>query len=272
MKRRDFVSSAALASAALVIRPATVIRRRLGPIHYEIHGNPNGKPLFLGFPIFASYGDIFGAEAAPVLSGFLDRLTDRYRVLVVDYPNVGKTYTPPPGEMTADRVCADLLAVTTEAGFERFAYWGYAWGASVGLQLASRTDRLSALVIGGWTPLGGQYAEMLAAAEASVPNPSPGSMKVLRDKNQYTQWVTFYQSVLNWPEAGSVARIKCPRMAFAGAESNAIVHYSATLRARRKELEDMGWYVTEIPGRGHDVGLDPAAVVPVVRAFLDQAL
>jgi pimeloyl-ACP methyl ester carboxylesterase len=278
MERRAFVSGAAFASAGAAIGAgvtgglASRWRRGGGPIHYELHGNPTGPKLFLAFPIFASYGEIFGAGAAPVLSGFLDRLTDRYRVMVVDYPNVGKTFVPAPGEMTADRVAADLLGVASEAGFDRFAYWGYAWGAAVGLQIASRTDRLTALVCGGWTPLGGQYAEMLAAARASVPNPSPSSMKVLRDQSQYTQWVTFYSSVLEWPEAESVARIRCPRMAFAGAESNAIVPYAATLRARKKELEAMGWYVTEIPGRGHDVGLDPAAVVPVVREFLDKAI
>lgn len=50
------------------------------------------------------------------------------------------------------------------------------------------------------------------------------------------------------------------------------VSYGATNRARRKELESLGWQVAEIPGKGHGVGLDPAAVVQVVREFLDKTM
>jgi len=272
--RREFLGRSVLLGLAGIglarLRPEAW--GRAGPVYYEIFGNPDGPKLLLGFPMFASYPEIFPGEASKTLAGFLDRLTDRYRVLVVDYPNIGKTFVPPPGEMTADRVVGDLLGAATDAGFDRFAWWGYAWGAAVGLQIASRTDRLTALVCGGWSPLGGDYRAMLDAATASLPNPSAGSMRVLRDKAQYAQWVTFYRSVLDWPEARAVARFSCPRMAFAGAESNAIVHYSETLRQRKAELETMGWYVTEIAGRGHDVGLDPEAVVPPVRSWLDRVL
>ena len=34
----------------------------------------------------ASHAEIFGAAGAAVLRGYLDRLSDRYRVLLVDYP------------------------------------------------------------------------------------------------------------------------------------------------------------------------------------------
>ncbi len=154
MKRRDFMRNAAMTAAGITVLPSQKAEGRSAQkqgagsnkIHYEVHGNPRGKPLFLGFPMMASYGDIFGKDNAKVLSGFLERLTDRYRVLVADYPNIGMSHTPPAAEMTADRVCADLLSVASEAGFDRFAYWGYSWGGGVGILLASRSDRVSALV------------------------------------------------------------------------------------------------------------------------------
>jgi pimeloyl-ACP methyl ester carboxylesterase len=59
----------------------------------------------------------------------------------------------------------DILAVADAAGVDRFAWFGFSFGSVVGLQLASRTNRLSALVCGGWPPLGGQYAETLVYAE-----------------------------------------------------------------------------------------------------------
>ncbi len=242
-------------------------------IHFEVHGK--GVPLFLGFPLMASQGEIFGEEGAAVLRGYLDRLTERYRVLVADYPSIGRSGSIPTAELTADRVCADLLRVADAAGFDRFAFWGFSWGGAAGLQLASRTDRLSALVCGGWPPLGGPYAEILQASREAAANPPAGVMAVLREPAQYAQWVTFYESVLNWPEAEAVARIACPRMAYAGSEGDPTaghevpISIASTIRDRRGELEAMGWCVTEIPGRDHSVCLDPATVVPLVRDFLD---
>lgn len=243
-------------------------------VYYELHGSEHGVPLFLGFPIVASHVEVFGKESAATLRGFLGRLTDRYRVLLVDYPSIGKSPSIPPDELTADRVCADHLSVADAAGFHRFIWWGYSWGGQVGLQLSSRTDRLSALVVGGWSPLGGPYAEILRASLVSVKNVPASAMVVLRQPEQYAQWVTYNQSVQDWPEAQAVARIQCPRMAYAGAEAEAEssgvdIPYKSRLCERRSELEAMGWRVELIAGRGHHVGLEPEIVVPIVREFLD---
>jgi pimeloyl-ACP methyl ester carboxylesterase len=241
-------------------------------IHIAVHGD--GVPLLLGFPIMASHGEIFGEAGAAVLRGYLDRLTDRYRVLLVDYPSIGRSGSIPPNELTADRVCADLLRAADMAGFDRFAYWAHSWGGAVGLQLATRTDRLTALVCSGWPPLGGPYPEVLEGARRQLASPPAYAMAVLRDASQYAQWVTFYESVLAWPEAAAVARIGCPRLAIAGSlgDSDAggvDIPIVSRTRAYRSELEAMGWCVREIEDRDHSVCLDPEAVVPAVRAFLD---
>jgi pimeloyl-ACP methyl ester carboxylesterase len=244
-------------------------------IHFEIHGD--GTPLLLGFPMMASHAETFGQEGAAVLRDYLERLTDRYRVLLVDYPSIGKSDTIPPGELTADRVCADLLAVAASAGFDGFAYWGHSWGGAVGLQLASRTERLSALVCSGWPPLGGPYAEVLQGARLQVANPPAYAMAVLRDPGQYAQWVTFYESIEGWTEADAVARLACPRLAVFGSAGDSdaggvAIPIASRIRAHRAELEGMGWTVREIPDRDHSMCLDPAAIVPVVREFLDAVV
>ena len=242
------------------------------PIYFEVHGD--GVPLLLGFPIMASHAEIFGESGGEVVRGYLDRLTDRYRVLLIDYPSIGKSGSIPPAEFTADRVCADLLAVAGAARFERFAYWGHSWGGAVGLQLASRTDRLSALVCSGWPPLDGPYPEVLRGARLQVANPPAYAMAVLRDASQYAQWVTFNESVEHWPEAEAVARITCPRLVVAGSAGDSDaggvdIPIATRIRARRADLEGLGWTVRLIPDRDHSVCLDPAAVEPVVREFLD---
>lgn len=245
-------------------------------IHFEVHGE--GVPLFLGFPLMASQAEIFGEAGAAVLRGYLDRLTDRYRVLVADYPSIGRSGSIPTAELTADRVCSDLLRVADAAGFDRFAFWGFSWGGAAGLQLACRTDRLTALVCGGWPPLGAPYAEALEASREALADPPAASLVVLREPAQYAQWVVFYESLRGWREADAVARIACPRLAYAGSEGDPTAGHdvplsiASTIRARRPELEALGWHVKEIPGRDHSVCLDPDTVVPLVREFLDAVV
>jgi pimeloyl-ACP methyl ester carboxylesterase len=244
-------------------------------VYYEVQGR--GRPLLIGLPLMASFTQLFGPEMQGVLDGYLDRLTDRYRVLRVDYPGIGGSRDMAPEDLTADRVCADLLAVATAAGFDRFAYWGYSWGAAVGLQLAARTDRLSALVLGGWPPLGAPYEGILRATRLKQPEPEASSLKVLRSKDQYRQWATYYGSMLDWPEAASVARIRIPKLVYFGGEGDLVeagipIRIASIIREHRAALEQQGWTVHEVPHQGHGVCMAPDLFVPPVRAFLDEAL
>ncbi|AKT41297.1 hypothetical protein [Chondromyces crocatus] len=45
-----------------------------------------------------------------------------------------------------------------------------------------------------------------------------------------------------------------------------------TIRERRRELQQLGWEVIELPDRDHGVFTDPTTIVPVVRSFLDSRL
>lgn len=218
--------------------------------HYEVHGD-GGIPLILGYPVMASATAVDPARA--VLKGYLACLTDRYRVLVMDYPPADTD------EFTAQRVCDDMLAVADAAGFHRFIWWGFSWGGLVGLQLASRTDRVAALICGGWPPLDGPFKEMLRIVQA----------------RRAQRFVSFYESVQNWPEAEAIARIHCPRMTFAGSADDLVLdgvelQLAARLRGKRSQLEQQGWHVVEIEGRDHSVYTDPATLVPAVREFLDR--
>jgi hypothetical protein len=56
-------------------------------VFYAPHGQ--GRPLMIGLALMALHTALFGAESATMLRGYLDRLTDRYRVIVIDYPSIG---------------------------------------------------------------------------------------------------------------------------------------------------------------------------------------
>ncbi len=191
-------------------------------------------------------------------SGYYDRLTGRYRVVVMADTDIGS--------LTADRLCADILAVADAAGVDRFAWFGFSFGSVVGLQLASRTDRLSALVCGGWPPLGGQYGETLAYIEAETA------------QGRATSGLNFYRSIRGWPEREAVTKITCPRLAFAGNTEEFAAGAATSIRIgplvaeHRPELERMGWTVQLIDGFGHELGGRPDVIVPILRRFLDPIL
>ncbi|WP_214416765.1 alpha/beta fold hydrolase [Sphaerisporangium fuscum] len=182
----------------------------------------------------------------------IEGLRDDFRVVAFHYEG-HVLADPKPDTLTAANVAADMLAVADAAGAERFAYYGYSWLALSGLQLALRTDRLSALVMGGYPPLGGPYAEMLkvtmATYEMSVSPDKPAeeagkagdaagqgaewswtasedgtepgapdwdAVEVTMSESQTKQFVTLYRSLEGFDDRAVQDRLTCPRLCFAG--------------------------------------------------------
>ncbi|MEG3153638.1 alpha/beta fold hydrolase [Sphingomonas sp. RB1R13] len=245
-------------------------------VYYEVHGS--GVPLVTGLPWFASQRDMLGDAAADARDAFLAALSDRYAILVMDYPGNGQSRDIVPDDLSADRVAQDLLSVASHAGFDRFAYHGYSWSAAAGLQLAARTPRLTALAIGGWPPLDAPYPAIWAAVCERIGSVDSGAMRVLRSADQYRQWDAFYRSFVgHWDERASVEAIKCPRLVYFGGNGDLVeeghaVSIASTIRKTRSELEQLGWRVSEIAGEGHEVGINAELVIPLLRPFLDEAL
>lgn len=233
-------------------------------MYYEVYGS--GIPLFLA-PYFATC-------QAPCLQGYVDALSDRYRVLVIDFPGEGGSAAIVPTDFTAARICKVMLSVADAAGFDRFVWCGYSWGAVVGLQIASGFDRLAALVCGGWPPLGGEYSKMLRGARALVREPPSEGPYAGFDAAPFA---TYYESIQSWPEAEAMSKISCPRLVLFGSEDATsigveTVQIASTIRERADDLRRLGWRVSEIAGRDHTLFADPAVVVPVIREFLDAAV
>ena len=158
-------------------------------------------------------------------------LSDAFRVVAFDYEGQVQG-TPKPETLTPTNVANDLLAVADAVGADRFAYYGYSWLAVIGLQLAIRTDRLSALIMGGFPPLDGPYAEMLrvttatyelvvAAARgtqsAQEPDESEWSTGDL-SQDQTQQFVTLYQALQGFDDRAAQAQNHLPSPLFRGFE------------------------------------------------------
>jgi pimeloyl-ACP methyl ester carboxylesterase len=177
----------------------------------------------------------------------IDGLADAYRVVAFDYEG-HVLEVPKPDTLTPDNLAGDLLAVADAAGAERFALYGYSWLALAAMQLAQRSDRVAALAMGGWPPLGAPYAEMLrvtvathdiasasssarqgaagdAAPAAPASEPTAASspeeldwstVEMTLSEAQTRQFVTLYQALEGFDERAALPRLGCPRLCFVG--------------------------------------------------------
>jgi pimeloyl-ACP methyl ester carboxylesterase len=232
----------------------------------------------------------------------IDGLSDAFQVVGFDLEGP-VLQVPKPDTLTPSNVVADLLAVADAAGADRFAYYGYSWLAVSGLQLAIRTDRLTALAMGGYPPLDGPYAEMLkvttathdmavanasapsATATASPPSTEPSGpdevdwsqVQLTLTEDQTRQFVTLYQALQDFDDHAAQAQVRCPRLCFVGSADEITyeerwggVHVSIAdpIIKRRADLESLGWQVQILEGLDHTQAMQAPAVLPILRPWL----
>ncbi|MFB9903082.1 alpha/beta fold hydrolase [Allokutzneria oryzae] len=222
----------------------------------------------------------------------VEGLADAFRVVAFDYEGhvLG---TPKPDTLTPDNIAADVLAVADAVGADRFAYYGYSWLALSGLQLAIRTDRLSALVMGGYPPVDGPYRAMLQVTTAThemTRNPQPvtrgeefdwSTVDISMTEAQTRQFVTLYEALRDFDDRAVQSRITCPRLSFAGSKDDiaygerwggATVRIASAIIDRRAELTGLGWTVEVLDGLDHTQAMQPGTVLPVLRPWLVEHL
>lgn len=214
----------------------------------------------------------WGAEpdaAATIVSGLADA---GFRVVAADLEGHRMAH-PAAATLTPEAMSNDLLAIADAAGAEQFAYVGYSWLGLSGLQLAIRTDRLWALVMGGFPPIDGPYSEMLAVTRAahalsSAPRQAepeataePGdwdSVQVQTSEAQTGQFVTLYEALQGFDEADARLGLAVPRLAYAGDNDEIVygpqwgdvtVRIAHPLIEHRAQLEAEGWTVQVLPDR-----------------------
>lgn len=233
---------------------------------------------------------VYGAdpELGPSL---INGLSDAFRVVAFDYEGQCLRL-PKPDTLTPDNITSDLLAVADAVGADRFAYYGYSWLAVLGLQLAIRTNRLSALVMGGFPPLNGPYAEMLRLTTASYELASGARTTAPADEgsewsgntlsvDQTRQFVTLYQALQNFDDQAAQARITCPRLCFVGSADaiqygeswgNVYVNLAAPIVQGQAQLSALGWEVRVLEGLDHMQVMQAQQVTPILRSWLASQL
>lgn len=240
--------------------------------------------------------------ADPALGrSLIDALSGKYRVIAFDYEGHVQS-KPKPDTLTPANVAKDFLSIADAAQAPQFAYYGYSWLALSGLQLALRTERITALVMGGFPPIGGPYKEMLrvtmAAHELSQashqhPAPSPESqsetwedfdwstVEVTLNEAQTRQFVTLYEALQPFDDRAAQTALSCPRMCFAGAADTidyderwggVRVDIAGPFLRQREELEALGWKVSVLPELDHTGAMLASYVLPILIPWLNSKL
>jgi len=256
----------------------------------QIHGT--GPSLLIPVnpvPVEGSHADEmrkWGADPA-LGAALIAGRADPFRVITFDYEGHVLRY-PMPDTLTPDHLAADFTAIAATAEADTFAYYGYSWLALAGLQLAIRSDRLTALVMGGFPAIGGPYAEMLAVTTAAhrmslapaepAGEVTPGdwdSVTMTMPEAQTRQFVTLYESLRGFDDGAVYLDI--PRLCFAGSADTiaygdkwggVTVDIARPVVREAATLARKGWEVRVLDGLDHTGAMQAAAVLPIIKPWL----
>lgn len=249
-------------------------------IHYRLMGPKDAPVIWVGYPWTKGWSDVmeemgagrYGEEAAQQI---ISTLTSKYRVLYVDYPRgTGDSTGPLPGDLKADTVAKDYVAVADAAGVDRFVAMGFSWSAGFGIHAAARTKRVAGLIVGGWPVLDASHEELLGMSAATTNALPAGRAKQVLGSN-----VNYYQSIIdsNW-DAQAAVEFMADRAGmlylFVGSEDVGVPSMGVTIPIaepiieHKEQLEAKGWKVVVIDGYDH-MNLPLDAWLPDAMAYFE---
>jgi hypothetical protein len=203
----------------------------------------------------------------PEIKGYIDSLGGDYRLIFSPYPGESmadpKLYT-----LTAAAVVQDYLQIADAANAAEFAYIGYSWGATIGLQLAMRTDRLKALIVGGFPMINGPYEEIRQKIRTSIGASDQAGWGFSR------QVLTYYESLTGFDDRKIQERLTIPRVNYVGSKDKLVFSGSAPIneifRNNEELLRQFGWSTFTLVDQDHSTATKAEAAIPFIRPWLEK--
>jgi pimeloyl-ACP methyl ester carboxylesterase len=97
-------------------------------------------------------------------AGYVKELAGKFTVIPIDLRGSGESDKPARAEAYAlDHLVADIVAVADAVRAERFSIWAYSYGATVGRNVAVRSDRVQSMVYIG-VPFGPAVSPLMKEA------------------------------------------------------------------------------------------------------------
>jgi pimeloyl-ACP methyl ester carboxylesterase len=161
-----------------------------------------------GTPVVLLHGNVVTAEDW-ILSGVLDRVAERHRVIAFDRPGYGYSERPQGSAWTAATQAELLLCAFAQLGIERPVVVGHSWGTNAALAIAL-ADPAAAH---GLVLISGYYNPTLRADALLV---APAAVPVVGDVLRYTVSPLFGAATLPLLIKGMFAPLPVPERFKAG--------------------------------------------------------
>jgi pimeloyl-ACP methyl ester carboxylesterase len=185
--------------------------------------------------------------------GWIAHLQPAFTVLTMDMRGCGASDAPlAPHAYQVEQHLADVSAVIDACNIDQFRLWGWSFGGTLGLHLATRSPRLQRAVIAG------TYFGRLFTAAYVERRLTEAVQPVMRAR---------WQGVQSWPSV-EPEDIQCPMLVYTGtANGNVMGH----LQQQRVAMEAAGVRLHILSNLTHG-GLVSAAgiVAPLVLPFLQS--
>ena len=156
-----------------------------------------------GTPVVLLHGNVVSCEDW-VLSGVLDRVAQRHRVIAFDRPGYGYSDRPQGSAWTAATQADLLLRAFVQLGIERPVVVGHSWGTNAALALALADPA----AVRGLVLLSGYYNPTLRADAVLV---APAAVPVLGDVLRHTVSPLFGAATLPLLIKGMFAPLPVPK-------------------------------------------------------------
>jgi pimeloyl-ACP methyl ester carboxylesterase len=172
-------------------------------------------------------------------TAYVDMLAGAFTVVVAAPCGYAASTWLHDGSYRAARVNDDLLAVCDAVGLSRFAVFGYSLTAAVSLRLAAVSDRVEAVVAGGF-PLFADLSTLQADVRERTGAPDADRERELSAQLGFDVRAAraFYDELATLPPGALVDDLACPLLTFWGSDDEVIDgfegidHLEAGLRAR----------------------------------------
>lgn len=248
------------------------VRSHGARIAYDVNGE--GSPLVL------LHGGFIQSRQVWHEHGYIERFSHNYTVITIDLRGHGESdISKEPDGYQIGKIIGDVHAVAEICKVEKFLVWGFSLGATIALQLAARSDRVSRAVIAGsfFGKSIREYASRnIASLEAVIKARAEGRIGELFLTSEERSFVesidlelalAVYKAITDWP----VIRpqdLRCPAFVYVGSADEPII---GVLREQRVEIEKAGIRFKIFDGLNHFEEITATdAVLPDVLEFLNE--
>jgi pimeloyl-ACP methyl ester carboxylesterase len=191
---------------------------------------------------------------SPKIYDLMALLSDRYTVIQIE--PLGFGWSDRPSDYPPAGVHEQVLTVLDREGVDSFAVWGYSQGGAMSLAIAQATRRVTAMVAGGWSPMGAPTDAWMRRADRKQQIPIGSRV--------FWRWYARF----DWLD--ELATMQCPRLVYVGTADRPRMSGPRGIPRTRDALAQRGVTVMEFRGLDHGTcNAEPALSACVVPAVLD---